>query len=127
MLCSQDYPDERYEVWVIDDNSTDKTPSVVGTTKQEYDQVKVLRLPGQVGVSRGTESGVAADAGEILAVFDADAQVSKPPKAGAARCLNGARWGGATIANEENFWTQGQVAEMAVDIYPAAAGCPWWH
>ena len=25
-LCSLDYPDEKYEVWVIDDNSTDKTP-----------------------------------------------------------------------------------------------------
>jgi len=33
MLCSQDYPDERYEVWVIDDNSTDKNADVVGTTK----------------------------------------------------------------------------------------------
>jgi len=51
-----------------------KNADVVGTTKAEYDQVKVLRRSLRAsGVSRGTESGVAADAGEILAVFDADA------------------------------------------------------
>jgi len=34
MLCSQDYPDERYEVWVIDDNSINKV--LLEQLRREY-------------------------------------------------------------------------------------------
>jgi len=69
--------------------------------------------------------------GEILAVFDADAQVSQTywqvlplferEAVGAVQVR--------AIANGgENFWTQGQVAEMALDSYfQQQRDCPWWH
>jgi 1,2-diacylglycerol 3-beta-glucosyltransferase len=123
-LCSQDYPDERYEVWVIDDNSTDQTPVLLEQLGQKYDQLKVLRRSAGAsgGKSGALNQVLPLTQGEILAVFDADAQVSpdllrrvlplfERKKVGAVQVRK-------AIANAgENFWTQGQMAEMALDTY----------
>lgn len=123
-LCSQDYPNERYEVWIIDDDSTDQTPVLLEKLAREYDHLKVLRRATGAG---GGKSGALNQVlpltqGEILAVFDADAQVTpdllrrvlplfEREEVGAVQVRK-------AIANgEENFWTQGQVAEMALDTY----------
>ncbi|MBV8887921.1 MAG: glycosyltransferase family 2 protein [Chroococcidiopsidaceae cyanobacterium CP_BM_RX_35] len=124
-LCSLDYPDARYEVWVIDDNSTDKTPVLLEQMQREYEHLKVLRRPVGAG---GGKSGALNQVlpltqGEILAVFDADAQVSpdllrrvlplfKREEVGAVQVRK-------VIANANtNFWTQGQLAEVtALDTY----------
>ncbi len=123
-LCSLEYPDEQYEVWVIDDNSTDRTPQLLAELAQEYENLKVLRRKPDAG---GGKSGALNQVlpltkGEILAVFDADAQV--PPdlllrviplfqreNVGAVQVRK-------AIANaKENFWTKGQAAEMAFDTF----------
>ncbi|HEY9597206.1 MAG TPA: glycosyltransferase, partial [Cyanophyceae cyanobacterium] len=41
-LCELDYPKTRYEVWVINDHSTDRTPLVLDQLTTQYDQLKVL-------------------------------------------------------------------------------------
>ena len=124
ILCSQEYPDERYEVWVIDDNSTDQTPVLLEQLAQKYDNLKVLRrFAGASGGKSGALNQVLPlTQGEILAVFDADAQVSSDllrrvlplferEKVGAVQVRK-------AIANaKENFWTRGQEAEMALDTY----------
>ncbi len=123
-LCSLDYPDEKYEVWVIDDNSTDKTPVLLKHLGQKYENLKVLR---RAAAASGGKSGALNQVlpltqGEILAVFDADAQV--PPDL-LRRVLPlfereevGAVQMRKAIANADtNFWTQGQMAEMALDAY----------
>ncbi len=124
LLCSQDYPDEKYEVWVIDDNSTDKTPKILAQLEREYNHLNVLR---RVAGASGGKSGALNQVlpltkGEILAVFDADAQVTPDllrrvlplftqDKVGAVQIQK-------AIANpSENFWTRGQQAEMALDTY----------
>jgi 1,2-diacylglycerol 3-beta-glucosyltransferase len=123
-LCSQDYPNDKYEVWVIDDNSTDKTPKILAQMEREYDQLKVLRrLAGASGGKSGALNQVLPlTKGEVLAVFDADAQVTPDllwrvlplfarEKVGAVQIQK-------VIANaSENFWTRGQQAEMALDTY----------
>jgi 1,2-diacylglycerol 3-beta-glucosyltransferase len=78
VLCSQDYPMERYEVWIIDDNSSDQTPVLLEKLVQEYDQLKVLRRDSDAsgGKSGALNQVLPLTHGEILAVFDADAQVS---------------------------------------------------
>jgi 1,2-diacylglycerol 3-beta-glucosyltransferase len=124
MLCSQDYPDERYEVWVIDDNSSDQTPVLLEQLRREYDQLKVLRRSAGAsgGKSGALNQVLPLTRGEILAVFDADAQVSpnllrrvlplfEREAVGAVQVRKAIANGG------ENFWTQGQVAEMALDSY----------
>jgi 1,2-diacylglycerol 3-beta-glucosyltransferase len=123
-LCDLDYPKARYEVWVIDDHSTDGTPMLLDQLAAEYDQLKVLHRGADAG---GGKSGALNQVlpltkGEIVAVFDADAQVPKDllrrvlplfnkPKTGAVQVRK-------AIANASvNFWTRGQMAEMAFDTY----------
>ncbi|MBU7581701.1 MAG: glycosyltransferase family 2 protein [Nostoc sp. TH1S01] len=123
-LCNLEYPDGQYEVWIIDDNSTDKTPQILAELAQEYKKLKVLRRSPQAG---GGKSGALNQVlpqtkGEIIAVFDADAQVPSDlllqivplfqrEKVGAVQVRK-------AIANaKENFWTKGQMAEMALDTW----------
>lgn len=123
-LCNLDYPADHYEVWVIDDNSTDQTPALLEKLQQKYEQLKVLRREaGATGGKSGALNQVLTLAkGEILAVFDADAQVT-PDLLQRVLPLFERRTVGAVqvrkaIANAaENFWTRGQMAEMAVDSY----------
>lgn len=123
-LCSLEYANGQYEVWIIDDNSTDSTPQVLAALEQEYDQLKVLRRSPQAsgGKSGALNQVLPLTKGEIVAVFDADAQVSpdlllqviplfQKEKVGAVQLRK-------AIANaKENFWTKGQMAEMALDTW----------
>lgn len=123
-LCSLDYPKNRYEVWVIDDHSTDGTPLLLDQLATEYEGLKVLHRGADAG---GGKSGALNQVlpltkGQIVGVFDADAQVPKDllrrvlpwfrkPEMGAVQVRK-------AIANAaENFWTRGQMAEMALDSY----------
>lgn len=123
-LCSQEYPEDRYEVWIIDDNSTDQTPILLEKLARKYDQLKVLRRSAGAsgGKSGALNQVLPLTQGEILAVFDADAQVSpdllrrvlplfEREEVGAVQMRK-------AIANaSQNFWTRGQMAEMALDAY----------
>ena len=121
-LCSLKYPQGNYEVWIIDDNSTDTTPQVLAQLRQKYNNLKVLKRSAEAsgGKSGALNQVLPLTQGEIIAVFDADAQVSPDlllrviplfakEKLGAVQVRK-------AIANaKENFWTKGQMAEMAVD------------
>lgn len=123
-LCSLEYPVGQYEVWIIDDHSTDKTPSVLAELAQEYKQLQVLRRSAQAsgGKSGALNQVLPLTKGEIIAVFDADAQVEtdllfqvvplfQREKVGAVQVRK-------AIANaKENFWTKGQMSEMALDTW----------
>lgn len=123
-LCSLEYPPERYEVWIVDDNSTDRTPQLLAQLVQEYDKLKVLRRQQDAlgGKSGALNQVLPHTQGEVLAVFDADAQVSpdllerviplfQQEKVGAVQVRK-------AISNfKENFWTKGQASEMAVDTF----------
>lgn len=123
-LCRVDYPDSRYELWIIDDSSTDRTPTVLAQLAQEYEQLRILRRPLGAG---GGKSGALNEVlpltkGEIIGVFDADAQITpdllrrvlplfERPEVGAVQVRK-------QIANvSRNLWIQGQVAEMALDAF----------
>ncbi|WP_448515319.1 glycosyltransferase [Parathermosynechococcus lividus] len=121
-LCQLDYP--RYDVWVIDDNSSDRTPDILASLQQTYPQLKVLRrLPGAGGGKSGALNQVLPlTRGEIIGVFDADATVTPDllqrvvsefysPRVGAVQVRK-------AISNAEiNLITQGQAAEMMLDAY----------
>ena len=42
-LCQLDYPSDRLEVWIIDDNSSDRTPEVLALLKQKYPQLYIFK------------------------------------------------------------------------------------
>lgn len=123
-LCQIDYQSDRWELWVIDDNSSDRTPEVLEKLKQKYPQLKTLRRGAEAkgGKSGALNQVLPLTQGEIIGVFDADAQVPEDmlqsillqfqhPKIGAVQLRK-------SIANAAiNFWTKGQSAEMALDIW----------
>lgn len=132
MLCELNYPRDRYEVWVIDDNSTDKTPEVLDHLTTQYPQLKVFNRPEN---SSGGKSGALNQvfpltSGEFLVVFDADAQVEpdflrrvipvfERGDIGAIQVRKAIIQAEPQFHSQEakNFWIQGQMAEMALDAF----------
>ncbi|MBD0334703.1 MAG: glycosyltransferase family 2 protein, partial [Cyanobacteria bacterium Co-bin13] len=123
-LCNLDYPTCRYDLWIIDDNSSDRTPEVLSRLAQEYPQLHVVRRPaGATGGKSGALNEVWPNTrGDLVAVFDADAQVPADllrrvvpyfaqENVGAVQVRKAIANAGA------NFWTRGQQAEMALDSY----------
>ncbi|HEY9812641.1 MAG TPA: glycosyltransferase family 2 protein [Candidatus Sericytochromatia bacterium] len=124
MLCNQDYPANRYELWVIDDHSTDKTPQLLGKLAKEYEQLHIMHRPAGAsgGKSGALNQVLPLTNGEILGVFDADAQVSPDFLRRVLPCFEKKQVGAVqvrkAIANSSvNFWTRGQMAEMGLDAY----------
>ena len=49
-LCNLKYPNDNYEVWIVDDDSTDKTPQILAEAAKEYKHLNVFqRKPGATG------------------------------------------------------------------------------
>jgi 1,2-diacylglycerol 3-beta-glucosyltransferase len=123
-LCQLDYPSSRYEVWIVDDNSTDKTPDILAQLTQEYPQLHVLRRAANEG---GGKSGALNQVlpltqGDIIGVFDADAQVSADLLGRVLPLFGDDRLGAVQVRKQiananTNFWTRGQSAEMGLDLY----------
>lgn len=123
-LCALDYPRDRFDVWVVNDASTDQTPEILDRLALEYPNLQVIHRPPNAG---GGKSGalnevVAKSQGELIAVFDADAVVDTDLLLRVIPMFAGDEVGAVqvrkAVANtEDNFWTKGQTAEMALDSY----------
>jgi 1,2-diacylglycerol 3-beta-glucosyltransferase len=122
-LCQLDYPTELYEVWVIDDRSTDRTPQLLDELAQQYSQLRVLhRTSGGGGKSGALNQVLPLTKGELVGVFDADAQVDpgflRPVASYFQRPQVGAIQLRKAVANADTNWlTKGQSIEMALDAY----------
>lgn len=77
-LCQQNYPSDRLEVWIIDDDSSDRTPQVLAKLQQEFPHLHTIRRQaGATGGKSGALNQILAQTkGDIIAVFDADATVA---------------------------------------------------
>ncbi|HBE18829.1 MAG TPA: glycosyl transferase [Cyanobacteria bacterium UBA11149] len=124
MLCNLDYPQDKYELWVINDRSTDRTPLLLDKLATEYNQLKVLhRGESATGGKSGALNHVLPlTKGEILGVFDADARVTKDLLKQVLPLFDKSEVGGVQVTKEIanadfNFWTKGQMTEMALDAY----------
>ena len=135
-LLHIDYPAARYDLWVIDDYSTDQTPQILDALARRYPRLNVIhRGPDATGGKSGALNLVWPQTrGDILAVFDADAHVPEDllrhvvpmfeltegadQRVAAEAAKVGAVQVRKAITNAKtNFWTQGQKAEMAFDSY----------
>jgi 1,2-diacylglycerol 3-beta-glucosyltransferase len=121
-LCNLDYPTDCYEVWVIDDNSSDQTATLLEQMMPKYQQLNVLRRkPTDGGGKSGALNQVLPlTQGEIIGVFDADARVSQDLLRQVLPIFEHQRVGAVqtrkAIANKStNFWTRSQAAEMVLD------------
>jgi len=62
-----------YELVVVNDNSTDKTPAVLASLAEENPRIKrVDRLPPR-GFGRAIRTGLDAAKGDVLVIYMADA------------------------------------------------------
>lgn len=123
-LCALDYPAARYELWVVDDNSSDRTPLLLAELSKRYPHLHWLRRGTE---ARGGKSGALNQVlpllkGEFIGVFDADAQVSRDLLRAVLPYFEPADQGAVqvrkAIANSEiNFWTKGQSVEMVFDSF----------
>ena len=123
-LCQQDYPRDRLEVWIIDDDSSDHTPQVLAKLKQEFPQLHTIRrAAGATGGKSGALNQILTKTkGEIIAVFDADATVAPDLVRQVVPLFTTAKIGAVQIRKDivnwaDNFWTLGQKNEMALDSY----------
>ncbi|AFY37624.1 glycosyl transferase family 2 [[Leptolyngbya] sp. PCC 7376] len=123
-LCQLDYPVDKYDVWLIDDASTDKTGQILDQLATEFSQLKVVHRPPNAGGGKsGALNQVLADTqGDLVAVFDADAVAPKDLLRHVVPMFNDQKMGAIqvrkAIANESlNFWTRGQATEMILDGY----------
>ena len=127
-LLHIDYPATRYDLWIIDDYSTDATPQILDDLARQYPQLNVVHRGAD---AKGGKSGALnlvwpQTKGDLLAVFDADAHVSQDLLRHVVPMFDANQGGAKTgavqvrkaIANAAtNFWTRGQKAEMALDVY----------
>lgn len=124
ILLALDYPQDLYELWVINDNSSDRTGNILDELAQQNPQLQVLHRDSKAkgGKSGALNQALALSRGEIIGVFDADAVASPDllqkviplfidEKVGAVQVRK------AISNNNENFWTKGQSVEMALDSY----------
>ncbi|MGF1461451.1 MAG: glycosyltransferase [Leptolyngbyaceae cyanobacterium] len=123
-LMEIDYPADRFDIWLIDDNSTDGTSQVMDRLAQDNNNLRVIhRDATAVGGKSGALNQVwPLTDSSLLLVFDADAQIPADCLRRAVPRFQDAQVGAVqlrkAIANStQNFWTRAQVAEMAFDAY----------
>ncbi|MBG9799572.1 glycosyltransferase [Brevibacillus laterosporus] len=74
-LCSFDYPEDFFEVIVINDCSTDRTGEILDRLAKQYPMLRPLHIhppEGGTGKSAALNNGLRHARGEVLAVYDAD-------------------------------------------------------
>ncbi len=131
-LCNLDYPQDRYELWIVDDASTDRTSEILLSLRQEFPQLNLFRR--QAGASGG-KSGALNQVfnktrGEFLVVFDADARIQpdflqktlplfiQNHRIGALQLRKAiAQYELPGSPDRTNFWVKGQNAEMLLDAF----------
>ena len=69
-VLAQTLPD--LELLVIDDGSRDESATIAEAAARDDPRVRVLRMPGNVGISRSLNAGIEAATAPVVAVQDAD-------------------------------------------------------
>lgn len=115
---------DAYSVWVIDDCSSDKMPEILKNLQVEFPRLQVLnRVPGSCpGKSAALNEFLPLCKGEVIAVFDADANVDpeflniilpslEPSNVGAVQAQK------KMYENQKGLLVECQASEYAVDTY----------
>jgi O-antigen biosynthesis protein len=100
------YPD--YEVILVDDGSTDKTPEIAA----QYPGIQHLRHQTNLGLSTARNTGIAAAQGEIIAFTDSDCRADEDWLYYLARDLLSSSFagiGGHNLLPSEDSWVAGAV------------------
>lgn len=84
-LIQIQYPKEKLEIIVVDDNSTDATSQIIHELAEKYSNVKVINAKQSIDRLRGKANaitqGIDISSGEIILMTDADCVVPHPGSA----------------------------------------------
>lgn len=130
-LCNLDYPEDRYELWIIDDNSSDRTPIILDRLVKDYPQLRVVHRGSDAtgGKSGALNQVLPLTRGDVIGVFDADARVPQELLRWVLPLFERSKVGAVQVQkailqalepghpDAKNGWIQGQKAEMALDSY----------
>ncbi len=73
-LAQTDYPEEKMDVTVVDNSSSDGSAEVV---ERDFPAVLLLRSRGNVGFAAGNNAGIRAAGGEFVALVNPDTEVEQ--------------------------------------------------
>ncbi|MDA3952252.1 MAG: glycosyltransferase [Bacteroidales bacterium] len=77
-LLNQTYPKEKIEIIIIDDHSEDNTIKIIDKYSEDFDFIKLLRLPeSKSGKKEAIAFGVKNSSSEIIITTDADCTMNK--------------------------------------------------
>lgn len=71
-LVNLDYPKDRYEILVIDNNSQDNSREILTKYSQDYKNIKSFFLDKNFGFSKGNNFGIKKSKGEYVALINND-------------------------------------------------------
>ena len=121
-LFKLDYP--KFDLWIIDDGSTDDTPSILESLKGEFSRLHVHQRPAgsRPGKSAALNEVLPLSKGEVIAVFDADAYVAPDFFKMTLPVLAGEGVGAVQAQkkiyeHQTGFLPEGQASEYALDTY----------
>jgi glycosyltransferase involved in cell wall biosynthesis len=72
-LTRQTYPDDSYEIIVVDGNSTDKTVDIIRAIKKDHPKVRLVVEPKK-GTAAGRNAGIRVSGFDYIAFIDADCE-----------------------------------------------------
>lgn len=118
------YPTDRFELWVVDDNSTDRTLTLLESLRDQYPQLNILRRSAEAsgGKSGALNEVLPLTKGSLLGVFDADAIISPELLRHVVPMFNSSSIGAVQVRKSitnvsTNFLTRGQQSEMTLDAF----------
>jgi len=80
-LLKQEYPQDKFEIIIVNDRSTDKTDYILNNFSRKYPQIKYIsiqdELPELIGKKRALTEGIKQAQGEVLLFTDADCRPGK--------------------------------------------------
>lgn len=76
-VATADYPQEKIEIIVVDDGSTDGTHGIAEAYAKKYPNVRVFRKENQGNAAYTKNYGIERASGEIIATLDADSYIEK--------------------------------------------------
>lgn len=129
-LDRQTYPTELFEVWIVDDESSDGTPTLVRKfAKKASISLKIITLPATSAVSspkkRAIQAAIFQATGELIVTTDGDCRVGSDWLLSIAECYQATRAklisGPVTFTAEDTLTDHLQTVEFSSLIGSGAA------
>src|SRR5262245_11640020 len=113
---------ERFEIVLVDDASTDPTPSVLKDLAADYPELRVLVLAVGVGQSAATVAGIRAARGDWIATLDADLQNAPADLASLWTALPGHDAALGWRVSRHDAWSRRMISRWANRVRNAVLG-----